>query len=39
MGILCKAYFSDGKLDGKGEMILSDGDYYKGEFLNGFKFG
>ena len=39
LGIMCKGYFSDGKLDGRGEMILSDGDTYEGEFLNGFKFG
>ena len=39
LGILCKGYFFNGNLDGKGEMVLSDGSYYEGDFVNGYKFG
>ena len=39
LGVVMKGYFFAGKLNGKGEMIFSDGGFYEGEFLNGVKHG
>jgi hypothetical protein len=34
-----KGYWRDGKMEGKGELILNDGEIYMGEFKNGYPYG